>query len=357
MLLNPEHIALQTEDVEKLRSWFLTHRRDLPWRMDPHPYAVWVSEIMLQQTQVVVVIPYFERWMQRFPTIDALAKAPLEAVIKEWEGLGYYSRARNLHEGARYVAENHNSILPSSTDELTKIKGLGSYTIGAIQSFAFHQRQAAVDGNVLRVLARYYGLTDDISKPKTLKQIQSLAQSLLPENSPWTISEALIELGATVCAKKSKCSECPLKNSCKAYAQGTVSEIPYRSPREVTIPLFRAVALIQCQNHFLVKRGAKGHIMSDLYEFPYFEFDTPEIHKELILERLNNELKLKTRWKQVFNTEKHSFTRYRANLYPHLFTSEYMPPTSNYEWICLTQLHSVPFSAGHRRILLQLANL
>jgi A/G-specific adenine glycosylase len=183
---------MQTCEVEKLRSWFLSQRRDLPWRENTTPYAVWVSEIMLQQTQVAVVIPYFQRWMDKFPTICSLAAASIEEVIKEWEGLGYYARARNLHAGAQYVVKNHAGELPETEAELRKIKGLGDYTIGAIRSFAFNHKAATVDGNVLRVLARYYGISDDISKMKSVKKFQGLAQSLLPEIEPWIISESLM---------------------------------------------------------------------------------------------------------------------------------------------------------------------
>ncbi|NRA90187.1 MAG: A/G-specific adenine glycosylase, partial [Simkaniaceae bacterium] len=142
-------------DVTAIRKWFFKNRRNLPWRENPSPYEVWVSEIMLQQTQVSVVVPYFERWMNIFPTIEKLAGAPLEKVIKAWEGLGYYSRARNLHEGAKYLMEENGGELPSSAAELEKVKGIGPYTVGAILSFAYKQKRAAVDGNVLRVLARY----------------------------------------------------------------------------------------------------------------------------------------------------------------------------------------------------------
>lgn len=345
---------MQKREIETLRRWFLAHRRDLPWRTDPQPYAVWVSEIMLQQTQVGVVIPYFERWMQRFPSISALAAAPVEAVIKEWEGLGYYARARNLHAGARYVAAQHGGVLPSTSEELQKIKGLGPYTIGAIQSFAFHQRRAAVDGNVLRVLARYYGVADDISQSKTVKRMQQLAQDLLPENEPWIISEALIELGATLCSKKPKCMECPLKHSCVAYAQGKTAELPHRSPRAATTALFRAVAIVQHQQHFLVSRADKGRIMSDLYEFPYFECGGPAVEAQAVSERVELELGIKAQWQQAFDSEKHSFTRYRAVLYPHLFTTRRMQDVPGYEWLSMEQLKQVPFSAGHRRIFSRL---
>ena len=184
-------------DFYPLKKWFLIEQRDLPWRKINDPYAIWISEIMLQQTQVAVVIPYYLKWMQRFPTIQALAEAESDEVIKMWEGLGYYSRARNLHAGARYLIEFFGGILPNNESDLAKIKGLGPYTIGALLSFAFHQKKAAVDGNVMRVMARCYELDDDIAKSKTQKKIRHLVEEILPEDESWIVNEALIELGAT----------------------------------------------------------------------------------------------------------------------------------------------------------------
>src|SRR3990167_4180187 len=152
---------MQPFDHESLKRWFFINRRILPWRENPSPYEVWVSEVMLQQTRVSVVIPYFNRWMKHFPTISDLAKASIEAIIKVWEGLGYYSRARNLHEGAKYLLQFHAGELPDSPEHLKKVRGLGPYTIGAIRSFAFKQKAAAIDGNVLRVIARYFSIMEE----------------------------------------------------------------------------------------------------------------------------------------------------------------------------------------------------
>lgn len=336
--------------IDQLKRWFVSQRRDLPWREHPTPYAVWVSEVMLQQTQVSVVIPYFERWMMMFPTIRDLALAPLDAIIKEWEGLGYYSRARNLHEGARYVLEHHQGELPASEVELQKIKGLGPYTIGAILSFAFHKRKAAVDGNVLRVLARYYGLSDDISLTKSVKKIQLLAQTLLPEEEPWIISEALIELGATVCTRKPKCNECPLRGSCVAFASGKTDSLPVKSAKAATTNLYRAVAVVMHEKHLLVRRGLKGEIMSDLHEFPYFELDKAEDDVDDLQRRVQCDLKLDVKWKESLSPVKHSFTRYRAHLFPHLFHAKTATRVVGYDWISLEALQNLAFSSGHRRI-------
>lgn len=336
-----------------LKKWFLETQRDLPWRESRTPYAVWVSEMMLQQTQVAVVIPYFERWMRLFPTIEDLARAPLDAVIKAWEGLGYYSRARYLHAGAQYVVENHRGIFPEQPDELRKIKGLGPYTIGAIRSFAFHHKTAAVDGNVIRVLARYFKIEEDITKPKTIKKVWELAESILPDEEPWVINEALIELGATLCGKQPRCQECPLKKQCQAYQHGMQQQLPIKSKKVATSVLYRAVAIIQWKGCVLVRRAPKGEIMSDLYEFPYFELTDSNIIQTEFEQRIKERFQLNVTHENSLKNVSHSFTRYRVHLLPQQFfckkTKQLTEP--HFNWHPISELSQLPFSSGHRRVL------
>lgn len=331
------------KDVEKLRSWFYKNRRSLPWRENPSPYEVWVSEVMLQQTQVTVVVPYFKRWMSLFPTIQALAEAPLEKVIKIWEGLGYYSRARALHEGARYLNQNHKGELPSSYEELEKVKGLGPYTIGAILSFAYKQRVAAVDGNVFRVLARYYGIEGEIDRGKVQKEIRMKCQALLPKDEPWIIMEGLIELGALVCQKKARCIECPLLDTCVANKECKADLLPRKRPREKTIHLHRTVAVVHSETSLLIRLGEKGKVMHGLAEFPYFDVGTS------VEEALNLALTKVVSLPKVI----HGFTKYKAFLTPHLYRAR-QDPLNGYEWIPFHDIPKLPFSSGHRQILLHL---
>lgn len=342
---------MEKHEIKKLKEWFLLQRRDLPWRENATPYAVWVSEVMLQQTQVAVVIPYFQRWMERFPTIRALAKAPLEDVLKEWEGLGYYARARNLHEGARYVVEKYAGELPCDEILLSKIKGLGSYTVGAILNFAFHKRAPAVDGNVMRVLSRYYCLFDDICKTKTVKKIQGLAYDLLPDKEPWIISEALIELGATLCTRSPKCYECPLISSCKGFIEDKASQLPIKSAKTVVLSLYRTVAVVLCDDYILIRKGEKGKIMADLFEFPYFEMKDAEVAIEIQKEFVKKGLNISVKWKETLPEVKHSFTKYRALLIPQLYAMKERKEVEGYEWHSLESVKKLPFSSGHRRIL------
>jgi A/G-specific adenine glycosylase len=338
-------------DSTHLKRWFLLEKRDLPWRQNNSPYAVWVSEVMLQQTQVSVVIPYFERWMQRYPTIEALANADLDDVIKSWEGLGYYSRARNLHAGACYVCEKHQGILPDKAEELQKIKGLGAYTIGAILSFAFHQKAAAVDGNVMRVLTRYFSIQEDIAKAKTVEYLRKLVLDFLPNEEPWVINEALIELGATICTKKPKCQQCPLKKNCRALLENKVDLLPYKSGKQKIESLYRSVAVICFENYFLIKKEKKGKIMSDLHEFPYFETTPQGCTPKEVQKSIHEVFGIQVDFKETLPKVNHSFTRFNVYLNPHLFKSHSKPIVEDYQWKTVEEMRKLAFSSGHRRIL------
>jgi A/G-specific adenine glycosylase len=340
-----------TLDIPNLKSWFLSQKRDLPWRDNPSPYTVWISEVMLQQTQVSVVVSYYERWMKRFPTITQLADASLEEVIKEWEGLGYYSRARNLHAAAKYLVKYHHGELPNTKEHLEKIKGLGPYTVGAILSFAFHQRFPAVDGNVLRVLTRYFKIEEDISKAKTVNAIRNVAAEALPEEESWLINEALIELGATVCQRKPKCEECPMRKTCASYIAGTPELLPIKSAKVQIQRLHRAVAVVSFQGKLLVMRGEEGQIMSDLHEFPYFETTEDGLSGSELKKKLQKELGLDISLKESLPCVKHSFTRYRVFLQPYHYLARREVPVKGYQWLTLESLDQLAFSSGHRQIM------
>lgn len=344
-------------ETDSLKRWFLEGKRDLPWRLSPTPYAVWISEMMLQQTQVSVVVPYFERWMDRFPTIADLASAPLDEVIKLWEGLGYYSRARYLHAGARTIMDLFNGELPSNREDLKKIKGLGAYTIGAILSFAFHHRTPAVDGNVMRVLSRYFHVEDEIGSPSAQKKIRALAEQILPQDEHWIINEALIELGATVCKRNPNCSLCPLKKSCQAFLKGRTSDLPVKISRAKTEKLYRSVAVVSCGELLLVRKANEGEIMSGLHEFPYFETAIKGISVEALVEKLKDTFGLQVCFKKKFDDVKHSFTRFQVSLRPVLFTVNEPCPIEGFFWVSMDNLKNLAFSSGHRRILQQMNNI
>lgn len=333
-------------DIESLREWFLKNKRDLPWRHAPTPYDVWISEMMLQQTQVSVAIDYFLRWMKRFPTISSLAESSLETVLKMWEGLGYYSRARHVHAASRYFLEKHAGTLPAVREDLEKAPGLGPYTVGAILSFAFHQKAAAVDANVARVLARYFCIEEDISQSKTRKLLWEIAEQILPMVDPWVVVEGLIELGALVCTSKPKCTLCPLKKGCKAYLFEKEQIVPLKKKRKDTIFIKRNVMVIHYKEEWLLKQGIPGKLMGDLYEFPYFDDENA-----ILAHPFPFSLVFETKLPE----QSHSFTHYKAQLMPAIWEAEEKKDVTGYQWLSWDAIQLLPFSSGHKRILKDIA--
>lgn len=240
---------------ERVLSWFDQHgRKHLPWQQEISPYRVWISEIMLQQTQVSTVIPYFERFMQSFPTVNALADAPIDDVLHHWTGLGYYARARNLHKAAMQIQHDHGGVFPTDFDAVLGLPGIGRSTAGAILSIADQQRFAILDGNVKRVLARYFAIEGWPGKPAVTNQLWDLAESVLPDSRYHHYTQAMMDLGATLCTRtKPRCDQCPVVSDCLAYAQGRQTEFPGKKPKKelptkhttMLIPFLRGSVLMQ----------------------------------------------------------------------------------------------------------------
>ncbi|KAF3362204.1 putative A/G-specific adenine glycosylase YfhQ [Chlamydiales bacterium STE3] len=347
---------MPTFDLTELKNWFLKEKRDFPWRKNLNPYGVWVSEVMLQQTQADVVVPYFERWMKRYPNVKALAESSSEEVIKYWEGLGYYSRARNLHSGAKHIVSFFNGQLPDTPSDLMRIKGLGPYTVNALLSFAFHKKAFPLDGNAIRVLTRYFACGEDTAKASTLYKLREMGEALLPKEEHWIISEAFIELGATICRKTPDCGRCPLKQNCQAYLQGTTQMFPIKSKKVSTTFLKRAVAVLFHQQKVLIRKASEGEIMAGLHEFPYFTIES-ESELELFKARIEQTYSVRIQLSAPLKKQNHSFTRYRAELFPVLFhVTHFEPPQSHY-WYSKEQLQAAAFSSGHRRILSTIEHL
>jgi A/G-specific adenine glycosylase len=263
---------------KRLLDWYMINRRDLPWRRSRNPYYIWVSEIMLQQTRVETVIPYYYRFIDKFPTIESLAYAPEEEVLKCWEGLGYYSRARNLQAAVREVNTVYGGVVPSGKDKITSLKGVGPYTAGAILSIAYNQPEPAVDGNVMRVLSRYYALHDDISKSSVRVKLEKLAQELIPEGSAGDFNQALMELGATVCTPKSPyCLTCPVMACCKAREQGLEQVLPIKTKAKPPRVEERVALIItntkEYPGGFLIRQRPSTGLLAQMWELPHVEAD------------------------------------------------------------------------------------
>ncbi len=258
--------------VEPLLAWYEQARRPLPWRGDASPYHVWLSEIMLQQTRIEAVIPYYERFLAAYPTVHALAAADDEQLMKLWEGLGYYSRARNLHAAARQVVEAYGGRFPDTFEELRKLRGVGDYTAAAIASMAFDRPTAVVDGNVYRVLGRLFDLEVPIDSGEGRRSYAALAAELLDTKNPATYNQAIMDFGAMVCTPQSPaCATCPLQGQCQALAAGTVAQRPVKQGRTKLRDRYFHFLHLQSNGHTLLHRRGAGDIWQGLYEFPLVE--------------------------------------------------------------------------------------
>jgi A/G-specific adenine glycosylase len=260
----------------RLLRWFRTHRRDLPWRRSRDPYRIWLSEIMLQQTRVAAVVPYYERFLRRFPTVRSLASAPLDAVLKHWAGLGYYSRARNLHAAAKQIVAQHSGRFPADYDTALALPGIGRYTASAILSIAYGAPLAVLDGNVARVLARLGAVRGDLRKPKRWRTLEVTAQTLLASRHPGDWNQAMMELGATVCLPRAPhCDACPAARCCRAFQMGIAEELPSKRLKRapVKVQIAAAILLDARDRTLLVKEPGKhdGVLFSRMWQFPAVE--------------------------------------------------------------------------------------
>lgn len=339
--------------MKEINRWFEENKRDFPWRRERSPYRVWISEMMLQQTRASVVIPYFLRWMELFPNVKALYIAPLEEIIKAWEGLGYYSRARNIHAAAKKIIEEWGGEIPHSREALLSLPGFGPYTTGAVLSFGFQKRAAAVDGNVLRVLSRYFLIEEEISRSSVRKRIEELAESILDREQPWITAEALIELGATLCGSTPRCEDCPLKKGCLGFQTGKAASLPIKQGEVETTILHRNVFIVEHGREILLRKGEKGKIMADLYEFPYVEKgDEKDVRSEVYA--LTGET---PQWVKKLGQKSHTFTRFKAILYPYWVQIKFRALAEGMQWHPIEKLCELPFSSGHRKIREEILSL
>lgn len=255
-----------------LVDWYQQHKRDLPWRHTKDPYRIWLSEIILQQTRVVQGLPYYERFVRAFPTVQDLANASEDEVLTLWKGLGYYSRARNLHHAAKTVMDEFGGKFPDNYKDILTLKGVGQYTAAAISSFAFGEVQSVVDGNVIRVISRLYGITDAVDDTKTLKRIKILAEQLIDTKCPDTYNQAIMEFGALQCLPKSSpCQDCCLMDQCKSYKLGIVDQVPYKAKKiKRKSRYFHYIIAVDSDNTIMQRREDKD-IWQGLYQFPLIE--------------------------------------------------------------------------------------
>lgn len=257
---------------EEIYNWFLENKRDLPWRKTSDPYKIWISEIILQQTRVAQGINYYYRFVKEFPTVFDLANASEDNVLKLWQGLGYYTRARNLHFTAKYIVNNYNGVFPADYKTILSLKGIGNYTAAAIASIAYNLPHAAVDGNIFRVISRYYGISTPIDSEKGKIEIQKIASDLISPSNPGFHNQAFMEFGALQCTPKSPlCNSCPVNDSCYAYNLKLTELIPAKSKKIKQSTRFFYYYIIESKNSVLLEKRNGNDIWKNLYQFPLFE--------------------------------------------------------------------------------------
>jgi A/G-specific adenine glycosylase len=341
----------------QLLAWYRRNQRSLPWRETCDSYPIWISEIMLQQTQVDTVIPYYHRFLKAFPTVSSLARAPLQDVLKAWENLGYYSRARNLHAAAKVIVEKFGGRIPDNLEEIKTLPGIGLYTAGAILSIAYGQAHPAVDGNVRRILCRLFAIRKPVDDTREQKQLQKLAASLVPVKHPGDFNQALMDLGATICkAKNPDCLDCPIANLCQARLHDLQNvlpitrkapAIPHRQAAEAVIRNSKGMLLV-------VQRPASG-LLASLWKLPGGFIEDVENIEEGLKDSVKEELGISIRPEKHLASVNHTYTHFRITLQACecLLLKGTPKPIGcqNWRWASLTDLKKLPLSKIDRMIL------
>lgn len=341
-----------------LLRWYAQHAADLPWReQPPNPYHTWLSEIMLQQTQVETVKPYYERFLQRYPTVEQLAAAPLDDVLKSWEGLGYYSRARNLHKTAAIVAQELGGQFPDTVEGLLKLPGIGRYTAGAIASIAFGTAAPVLDGNVIRVFARLTDLPDDVTQPAVQAKLWKLATDWLPDAQYGDYNQALMELGRVICKpRRPLCSACPIREHCLAFQRGTQTERPVKRQKAATPHYDVAAGIIRDDSgRVLIAQRPLDGLLGGLWEFPGGKQEPDETLPECLQRELREELAIEVEVGAHFTSVKHGFTHFKITL--HAFECRYLSGepqkvgVHDWAWVTEAELDHYSFGKADRQII------
>ncbi len=343
-----------TDMARLLLAWYRHRKRTLPWRSTRDPYAVWVAEVMLQQTRVETVIPYFERWMRRFPTVEALAAASEQEVLSLWEGLGYYSRARNLHRAARVVMERHGGKLPADVDALRALPGIGRYTAGAIASIAFGLDEPALDGNQKRVLARLFDVRQRVDSAEGERLLWSLAREHLPPGRAAEYNQALMDLGASICTpRRPDCTACPLREVCRAHALGVQEALPVKKPKGETPHYVHAAAVVMREGRVLLARRPSQGLLGGLWEFPNARLaqvkDDAEAARALE-DALETGYGLGVRVGASLGSFRHAYSHFRVTVYAFRCALLSTGERTSLEWAAVGALDGYPMGRVDRQI-------
>jgi A/G-specific adenine glycosylase len=340
---------------KKLLDWYVKQARDLPWRGQKDPYAIWVSEVMLQQTRVETVIPYYEKWMRTFPSLHVLADADLDQVLSVWEGLGYYRRAHNLRRTAKLVVEKYGGSLPQSVGELIKLPGIGSYTAAAIAAFAHDADVIALDGNLRRVLSRLFKYDQDPRTAKAEKTLVQHALKMMPMGEASKFNQALMDLGAVICVPKNpSCNCCPLSQDCLARQQRLQQDLPV-APKKKTLPHYRVSAgVLQREGKALVARRPEGELLGGLWEFPGGTCEEGETLEDCLIREWKEELDLEVRPGEIYGIFSHAYTHFHVSVHAfEILSGKGEPKVLEHEeirWVPLEELMEYPMGKIDREI-------
>jgi A/G-specific adenine glycosylase len=335
----------------------------MPWRDCGDPYKIWLSEIMLQQTRVDQATPYFNRFVSTFPTVYDLADADQQEVLQVWEGLGYYSRARNLHSAAKLVVDKFDGNVPDNWDDINELKGVGPYTASAVLSIAFQKKHAVVDGNVIRVLSRYYGIEDNVRKTQTKNTIQDYADELISDERPGDFNQAVMELGATVCTPSNPdCEICPIQEDCVAYKTVRTDEIPYKSKKKKRPHHQIGVGIIMdANNQVLIALRPNDAMLGGLWEFPGGKQEPDEEMEDTVKRELREELNVETSITKPFMKLDHAYSHFKITMHAYLCELESGTPepknSQEIRWIDIRELEDYPFPKANRKLTEKLMNL
>lgn len=336
--------------------WYQNEKRDLPWRNTDDPYHILVSEFMLQQTQVKTVIPYYQRWLKSFPTTEALAHAHEPKVLKHWEGLGYYSRAKNLHRSAKLMVDEFNGNVPDTWDEILKLPGVGRYTAGAVLSIAFNQNIPVLDGNVKRVLSRLFCLNENGSSSASENRLWQMAEKIMPSRLPGDFNQALMELGATVCLPQNPlCLLCPLNSACLAKKENVQGNFPPAKVKALSKKIEVSAAVIHRNGKTYIQQRPQKGLMGGLWEFPGGKIEKGETPEECLSREIKEELGVQIKIKEKILTIKHSYTQFRVTL--HVFTCSLLSGKiratccEQWKWVSPQDINKHPFPAANVKIL------
>jgi A/G-specific adenine glycosylase len=341
---------------KRLNHWYQNHHRMLPWRETDDPYRIWVSEVMLQQTQIKTVLPYYKEFLIHFPNVQRLASAKLQGVLKVWEGLGYYARARNLHRAAKKILVDHNGKVPDTWETIRKLPGVGDYIAAAVLSIAYHQPFAVVDGNVKRVLSRLHKFEEPVNRSSSYKTFKAASERLLDRRRSGIFNQAMMELGATCCIpKKPACDICPIQRFCRAFQDGTVAEYPKRK-NNPPIPLHHiSVGVVYKNGHMLITRRKLEGLLGGLWEFPGGKIGKGESPESACVREIREEVNLKVEIDSHITRVKHAYTHFKVHL--DVFACRYISGKVklngpiDHRWITWAEIDRFPFPKANHKFI------